>query len=50
MILTITKQGDKNTGQMVGHCEHHLKNSTEFVKLLKEIKLDPDDIPVSFNF
>lgn len=34
---------------VVGTCEHHVKNSTEFVKNIHNIKLDPQDILVSFD-
>ncbi|KAG8237323.1 hypothetical protein J437_LFUL014488, partial [Ladona fulva] len=34
---------------LVGHCEHHITNSTEFVKILPKIHLDPEDIMVSFD-
>ena len=35
--------------QHVGHCEHHIKNSSEFVKILADIRLEPNDIIVSFD-
>ncbi|XP_071447161.1 uncharacterized protein [Hetaerina americana] len=33
----------------VGSCEHHIKNSAEFVKTLRDIRLDNQDILASFD-
>ncbi|XP_046395746.1 uncharacterized protein LOC124163008 [Ischnura elegans] len=33
----------------VGHCEHHIKNSTEFVKILAGIRLKETDLLVSLD-
>jgi hypothetical protein len=33
----------------VGCCEHHVKNSTDFIETLRTIRLEPGDIMVSFD-
>lgn len=34
---------------IVGHCEHHIKNSEMFIEKLKEIRVGPNDILISLD-
>ncbi|KAG8222145.1 hypothetical protein J437_LFUL000727, partial [Ladona fulva] len=47
--MTHTKFFAKLLAPIVGHNKHHVQNSAQFVTTLANLKLDPNDILVSFD-